>query len=159
MSISRIRAISCPDAKRLGNPGSVPSLVLQTLANMNFLRLSTFVTRPARSTAHWRFQGYARVSTSTPASPAGNGSFEEPTRPGVFYHIVQAPNPLSRTQPAFALSFLPTPPKSTASSTIVGFLPAEEGNASDEGLGLHDFKENRAFLDDMRLLLSLTFLC
>lgn len=122
---------------------------------MSFLRLSTsFVARPLRSAIPLRYQAYARVSTSTPPPPTGT-SFEEPTRPGVFYHLVQAPNPLSRTQPAFALSFLPTPPKSTASPTIVGFLPAEEGNGAEEGLGLHDFKENRGYrsLHKTRLIL------
>ncbi|KAG7095890.1 hypothetical protein E1B28_006578 [Marasmius oreades] len=63
-------------------------------------------------------------------------SSPDPSRADLFYHLVQAsPN----SYPSFAVSFLPSPPSSSESDTIIGWLPA------DEGAGLNDFKENPKF--------------
>ena len=63
------------------------------------------------------------LSTQTPAEPV---SFEEPSRAGLFYHLVQQG---VGARPAFAVSFLPQPPKSTTSPTVVGLLPVpKEGD-------------------------------
>ncbi|KAK1227529.1 hypothetical protein PQX77_009436 [Marasmius sp. AFHP31] len=63
-------------------------------------------------------------------------SFPDPTRPDIFYHLVQTSDD---ALPAFAVSFLPTPPPSPESSTIIGWLPVGEGT------GLNDFRENSKF--------------
>lgn len=70
-------------------------------------------------------------------------SFEDPSRRGLFYHLVQPPTPLSNTRPAFALSLLADPPSSSESSTVLGWLPAETPT-DDRDAGLNDFVENRA---------------
>src|SRR6266850_4066511 len=70
-------------------------------------------------------------------------SFEDPSRRGLFYHLVQPPTPLSDTRPAFAVSLLANPPSSSESSTVFGWLPAETPG-DDRDAGLNDFVENRA---------------
>ncbi|KAJ6613578.1 hypothetical protein B0H10DRAFT_2047783 [Mycena sp. CBHHK59/15] len=71
-------------------------------------------------------------------------SFADPTRPDLYYHLVDPPTPLSSSLPAFALSFLPRAPPSSASSTVVGWLPAAV-TESDGEAGLNDFRENPQF--------------
>lgn len=80
----------------------------------------------------WRRAGYSSQPTS----------FPDPSRPDFFYHLVDPPTPVSHEKPAFALSFLSSPPVSSNSSTIVGWLPASSTGASGE-TSLADFKENR----------------
>lgn len=51
----------------------------------------------------------------------------------------------------FAVSLLESPPPFAASSTVLGWLPAEGGGAEDGGegeggVGLNDFTENREWL-------------
>ncbi|KAG6915679.1 hypothetical protein DXG01_010468 [Tephrocybe rancida] len=72
-------------------------------------------------------------------------SFSDSGRSSLFYHLVGPPTPLSRTQPAFALSFLEKPPVDSDSSTITGWLPATSVDTALEGQepGLNDFRENR----------------
>ncbi|KAJ7594042.1 hypothetical protein C8J56DRAFT_426534 [Mycena floridula] len=65
-------------------------------------------------------------------------SFPDPARPDLYYHLLE-----NQSSPAFALSFLPDPPK-PFSRTIIGWLPALT-NASNHQVGLNDFKENPAF--------------
>ena len=93
-------------------------------------------------------------STSSPTST----SFPDPTRPDLFYHLIQPPNPLSSSVPAFALSFLATPPPFTDSSTIIGWLPASApGKDTEAEAGLNDFRENRQCIcvsSDVVLLLT-----
>jgi hypothetical protein len=69
-------------------------------------------------------------------------SFADPSRPDLFYHLIPPPSPYSSKVPAFALSFLHTPPLSRDSSTVIGWLPASTEGQEDEA-GLNDFKENR----------------
>ncbi|KAJ7747893.1 hypothetical protein DFH07DRAFT_830486 [Mycena maculata] len=83
-----------------------------------------------------------RHSYSTSCVPPST-SFADPTRPDLHYHLVDPPTPLSSRLPAFALSFLPSPP-STGSSTVVGWLPAATATDNAEA-GLNDFKENPEF--------------
>lgn len=72
-------------------------------------------------------------------------TFTDPARSDLFYHLVPPPNPLSSVRPAFAVSFLESPPPSSKSSTVLGWLPAEAPGKEDEA-GLNDFEENSAFL-------------
>lgn len=72
----------------------------------------------------------------------------DPDRPDLFYHLVSIPHPAdsSSSTPAYALSFLPTPPSSSRSATIIGWLPAiAEGISGDIEAGLSDFVENPNF--------------
>ncbi|KAJ7291225.1 hypothetical protein C8J57DRAFT_1271865, partial [Mycena rebaudengoi] len=77
-----------------------------------------------------------------PRTSIASTSFTDPTRPDLHYHLVDPPTPISSTLPAFALSFLPSPPSSGTSSTIIGWLPAAT-TGTDEDAGLNDFRENR----------------
>ncbi|KIJ63645.1 hypothetical protein HYDPIDRAFT_91999 [Hydnomerulius pinastri MD-312] len=72
----------------------------------------------------------------------------DPSRPDLYYHFVSLPRPSdpSQSTPAYALSFLPTPPPSGRSPTIIGWLPAvSEGASEDVDAGLNDFVENPRF--------------
>ncbi|KZP29234.1 hypothetical protein FIBSPDRAFT_851600 [Athelia psychrophila] len=81
-------------------------------------------------------------------SPSSSGDallpVTDPTRPDLFYHLVLPPNPLSAHVPAYALSFLVTPPRTPDASAVIGWLPAQSGGEGQEA-GLNDFKENPKF--------------
>ena len=70
----------------------------------------------------------------------------DPSRPDLFYHLVSVPHPVDPSvfTPAYAVSFLSTPPPSSKSATIIGWLPAiaQEVSAGDVEAGLNDFVEN-----------------
>ena len=70
----------------------------------------------------------------------------DPSRPDLFYHLVSLPHPVdpSVSTPAYALSFLSTPPPSGKSASIIGWLPAiAPGDITgDVEAGLNDFVEN-----------------
>ncbi len=70
-------------------------------------------------------------------------TFEDPSRKGLFYHLVPPPTPLSGTRPVFAVSLLADPPPFSESSTVLGWLPAETPG-DDHEAGLNDFVQNRA---------------
>jgi hypothetical protein len=74
--------------------------------------------------------------------PSFQTTFEDPSRKGLFYHLVHPPTPLSNTHPVFAVSLLPDPPPLSESSTVLGWLPAETPG-DDREAGLNDFLENR----------------
>ncbi|KAJ3576803.1 hypothetical protein NP233_g180 [Leucocoprinus birnbaumii] len=82
--------------------------------------------------------------------PHTSQSFPDPSRSDLFYHIVQAPTPISKTLPAYALSFFPQQPPSSASTTIIGWLPAQENlslpTSSGGNVTLADFVANPAFV-------------
>ena len=80
-----------------------------------------------------------RPSPEVPTST----TFEDPSRKGLFYHLVPPPTPLSSTRPVFAVSLLADAPPSPKSSTVLGWLPAETPG-DDCNAGLNDFVENRA---------------
>ena len=84
----------------------------------------------------------ARVLSSD-GPPPQITSFEDPSRRGLFYHLVPPPTPLSDSRPAFAVSLLAHPPPSSQSTTVLGWLPAETPG-DDRDAGLNDFVENRA---------------
>ena len=71
-------------------------------------------------------------------------TFEDPSRKGLFYHLVLPPTPLSDTRPVFAVSLLADPPPFSESSTVLGWLPAETPG-DDHEAGLNDFVQNRTY--------------
>ncbi|KAF5310560.1 hypothetical protein D9619_007869 [Psilocybe cf. subviscida] len=80
--------------------------------------------------------------------------FPDPNRPDLFYHLVNAPTPVSQTLPAYAISFLKETPPSVNSAIILGWLPAQTHASRSEGgsgakeqtSALNDFKENPKFI-------------
>lgn len=93
---------------------------------------------------------YSSLASSTKAeleTELASGSFSDPSRPDLFYHPLSPPTPASSVFPVYALSFLPTPPPSAESSTIIGWLPAGTNNGEQEA-GLNDFQENRMSFAD-----------
>ena len=76
----------------------------------------------------------------------------DPSRPDLFYHLLPLPlepDP-SQSIPVYALSFLPAPPPSPRSATVLGWLPAVTDTATEDvGAGLNDFVENRAYMTPM----------
>ena len=80
-----------------------------------------------------RREAAAAAGSSSSGGGGNSGTTKDPSHPYLYYHPI--PNP----QPGrVALSFLPSPPKS--SETVLGWLPLIE-NAT-----LEDFKENPGFL-------------
>ncbi|KAN0094710.1 hypothetical protein V8E55_002997 [Tylopilus felleus] len=82
-----------------------------------------------------------RWSSSQPPLP-------DPSRPDLFYHLLPLPRDPDPSQsiPVYAVSFLPTPPPSPRSATILGWLPAvTEAGPEDVDAGLNDFVENTRF--------------
>ncbi|KAI6124095.1 hypothetical protein EV401DRAFT_1943812 [Pisolithus croceorrhizus] len=72
----------------------------------------------------------------------------DPDSPDLFYHLVSFPHPVdsSSSASAYALSFLPAPPPSSRSATVIGWLPAiAEGTSKDIEAVLDDFVENSNF--------------
>ena len=95
----------------------------------------------------WRahFHRTCQRSNTSPDVSGQKTSFRDPERPDLYYHLVGPPTPVSRSQPAFALSFLPTLPEPADSSAIIGWLPAvvEQNSGQSQGeAGLNDFVEN-----------------
>jgi hypothetical protein len=117
-----------------------PPLLLTTLAS-HVERLAPphfprhFTSSPVHASALPSDGPSPEIPTST--------TFEDPSRKGLFYHLVPPPTPLSATRPAFAVSLLADAPPSPESSTVLGWLPAETPG-EDSNAGLNDFVENRA---------------
>ncbi|KAM5533009.1 hypothetical protein V8D89_013351 [Ganoderma adspersum] len=102
-------------------------------------------SRPHRTPAFPRIvpQLSRTISSSIPRrNTAVAQSFADPDRSDLFYHLFTPPTSLSSAHPVFALSFLPTPPPSVVSSSVIGWLPA---SGEGEGAGLNDFVENDHF--------------
>jgi hypothetical protein len=87
-------------------------------------------------------------------------SLSDPSRPDLFYHLVDPPTPASSSLPAYALSFLSSQPPTPDSGTIIGWLPAEASGDPSQGqeVGLNDFKENRKHLNFLLPCLCLPYL-
>ncbi|OBZ76662.1 Tubulin-specific chaperone C [Grifola frondosa] len=101
-------------------------------------------TNSTQSHLSLRVCSSARKMTSRAAAQ----SFPDPDRPDLFYHLFHAPTPISSSLPVFALSFLPTPPASVMSCSVIGWLPASA--AGDQGeAGLNDFVETSALRDEV----------
>lgn len=78
----------------------------------------------------------------------------DPSRPDLFYYLLPLPREPDHSQstPVYALSFLPTPPPSPRSATILGWLPAvTNAGTEDVDAGLNDFVENRASMPCIRV--------
>jgi len=97
--------------------------------------------KPA-STSHSRRSFGSDSSTGSPSELPT--TVTDADRSDLFYHVYHPPTPLSDVVPVFALSFLPYPPPSVQSSTVIGWLPAATAEGSEEA-GLNDFVENGAF--------------
>ncbi|ESK83910.1 hypothetical protein Moror_7570 [Moniliophthora roreri MCA 2997] len=111
----------------IGCPRQISALALRAQVGRPQLHLQAL--RPISSSS-----SYYNEQTPT--------SFPDPSRPDLFYHLVTpptSPTSLSATSPVFAVSFLPTPPPTSDSSTIIGWVPAGEES------GLNDFVENPKF--------------
>ena len=116
----------------------------------SLLRTSTAVFRrvhrPGPISSRAYFHRTCQRSTASPNVPRQKTSFQDPERPDLYYHLVDPPTPASASQPAFALSFLPTLPEPADSSAIIGWLPAaldEQNSGQGQGeAGLNDFVEN-----------------
>ncbi len=91
---------------------------------------------------HRQFTSSPPSSGPSPEIPTST-TFEDPSRKGLFYHLVPPPTPLSDTRSVFALSLLADAPPSSESRTVLGWLPAETPG-DDRDAGLNDFVENRA---------------
>ena len=102
------------------------------------LRLSSF--RPSLPSLLRATTARTLTTTHSQASTAAE-SFPDPDRPDLFYHLFLPPTSLSSTTPVFALSFLPDPPPSLLSASVIGWLPA---SGEGDGAGLNDFVENGA---------------
>ncbi|KAG6330769.1 hypothetical protein ID866_8319, partial [Astraeus odoratus] len=81
---------------------------------------------------------------------SGFAPISDPSRPDLFYHLVSLPHPVDPTKstPAYAVSFLSSPPASGRSATVIGWLPAAAEAISVSGdveAGLNDFTENSQF--------------
>ncbi|KAF8556597.1 hypothetical protein OG21DRAFT_1506348 [Imleria badia] len=74
-------------------------------------------------------------------------SLADSSRPDLFYHLLPLPRDPDPSQsiPVYALSFLPAPPPSPRSATILGWLPAVTEGNEDVDAGLNDFVENPQF--------------
>lgn len=64
---------------------------------------------------------------------------KDPSHPSLYYHLVTGGG---TQEPAFALSFLESPPASVQSSAVLGWLPAVTNGAEGSESGLNDFTEN-----------------
>ncbi|KAJ7216631.1 hypothetical protein GGX14DRAFT_442246 [Mycena pura] len=87
---------------------------------------------------------FASISSRHVRHSHSNKSFTDPTRADLHYHFFDPPSPSSSDLPAFALSFLSSPPSSN-SSTIIGWLAAATATRGGGEAGLNDFKENPGF--------------
>lgn len=72
----------------------------------------------------------------------GPSVLQDPIRPSIYYHLIEAPNPLSRELPAYAVSLLETPPVNPRSPTVMGWLLAASP-WDNQKAGIQDFLENR----------------
>jgi hypothetical protein len=137
----------------LGKQGT-GALVLSSPRRVPWLRRPQLAPPP--HTLSPRHFASSSSSSSAHAPPDGHKipTFEDPSRKGLFYHLVPPPTPLSATRPVFAVSLLADAPPSSESSTVLGWLPAETP-ADDRDAGLNDFVQNRAlsllrFISDVR---------
>lgn len=123
---------------------AIPSRLARSLqtscSRLQTLRASA--SRPRRYTS-------SSLSTDT-TSTDSDTVFADPHRPGLFYHLVPAPTPISASRPAFALSFLAEPPRAPDAPSVIGWLPAQTEEVDPPGGGgqtaaLRDFRENGAY--------------
>lgn len=87
------------------------------------------------------FTLFRHYSTS-PGPPV----LQDPIRPSIYYHLIEAPNPISRELPAYAVSLLEKLPANPRSPTVMGWLLAAS-TRDDQEAGIQDFLENNEFLN------------
>lgn len=135
---------------------AVPRVSLQskTLRRVGFTRaISAHSCQPERVLhAFWRAaqaerrhtcQWALRISkpcVTRPLSltPSTRTVFSDPDRSDLFYHLIQPPNPVSSSNPVYAVSFVSTEIPSPDSKAVMGWVPAgTEGEVS-----LIGFREN-----------------
>ncbi|GLB39867.1 hypothetical protein LshimejAT787_0703770 [Lyophyllum shimeji] len=121
-----------------------PSLARGLRSSSRTAPIPSFTAFSCRSPTQYALQNGPAARRSFHSAPS-----QDPNREGLYYHPTPAPTPASRDQPAFALSFLESPPPHADSSTIIGWLPATGTSGSPEGqeAGLKDFVENPKFRD------------
>ena len=136
-------------------PGRRTSITLARLACSYFSQHHSSKPR-ARSTI---FKATSQRRITRDYSQMTDIFYADPNRADLFYHFVHPPTPLSRSLPAFAVSFLNATPASPDSETVIGWLPAQTyltdtpdipgSRASQQPrettAGLHDFVPNREF--------------
>lgn len=134
-----LRCLTRPNTYRLFQPSRVTiySLRLSTRAILPSTNIVS--TRHAPTLRQLRPRRCYSAQSTSKDTPS---PLTDPTRPDLFYHLVSPPNPLSAHLPAYALSFLVTPPRTLDESAVIGWLPAQSGGEGQEA-GLNDFKENR----------------
>jgi hypothetical protein len=127
-----------------------------TLAQLTYSYFSHHSSKPRstipKATSQWRItRNYSTQMTDI--------FYADPNRADLFYHFVHPPTPLSRSLPAFAVSFLNVTPASPDSETVIGWLPAQTYSTDTPDVpgsrphqqprqtaaGLHDFVPNREF--------------
>lgn len=130
------------------------------LASRRLWTLSTYQSLYCRNSAGISF--FTRTSSCPPPIPSRSRRpyssqmtdivFPDPNRPDLFYHVVDPPTPISKSLPAFSISFLQHSPPRVDSSTVLGWLPAETYMTdSPDTLGMdhaHQKKETSAGLRD-----------
>jgi hypothetical protein len=139
MLVSRVSVLrDSPQMRKL----STFTLRVTRLARKGIHRPSLQLERGSRHCFHHpsnhlrpQISPHCRYTTQTDRPST---SFSDPVRPDIFYHLVHRPR---SDVPSFALSFLPTPPPSADSVTIIGWLPASTEGQDGEA-GLNDFEEN-----------------
>jgi len=103
------------------------------------LLTSRLHTLPAVSRVYTRRALFHHTTLQRKEAPT---TLADPAHSDLHYHLIPAPNPLSNSLDAFALTFLPTPPAHSDSRTILGWLPAQSMRSESDSAGLNDFKEN-----------------
>ncbi|KZS96808.1 hypothetical protein SISNIDRAFT_286426 [Sistotremastrum niveocremeum HHB9708] len=101
-------------------------------------RLSRAASTPVASTR----RGIASTSSLRNQSQSQAAVQEQGISRPLYYHLLQP------AKQAWAVSFLPEPPKTPESPTILGYLPAKLASeeADSDALELNDFRENPAFM-------------
>ncbi|KAF7440032.1 hypothetical protein PC9H_000373 [Pleurotus ostreatus] len=75
------------------------------------------------------------------SAPSTSKIFSDPDRSDLFYHLIQPPNPVSSSNPVYAVSFISTELSLLDSKAVMGWVPAGiEGEVS-----LIGFQENASF--------------
>ena len=154
---ARFRASQCSRrmlanvVRVLGKQGT-GALILPSTRRVWLARRPQPSSRPPLSPRHFTSSSARALPDDGSRSPhSPTSTFEDPTRKGLFYHLVPPPTPLSARRPVFAVSLLADPPPSAKSSTVLGWLPAETPG-DDRDAGLNDFVENRARLSNFHFL-------
>ncbi|KAI9463952.1 hypothetical protein BJY52DRAFT_876856 [Lactarius psammicola] len=128
----------------LGNKQRIGTLLLPSSRHAHLRRIPLPSSSPKQQLGPLSVRHFSSTRTLRDQS-SQTTTFEDPSRKGLFYHLVPPPTPLSNTRPVFAVSLLADPPPFSESSTVLGWLPAETPG-DDREAGLNDFVQNPRFL-------------